>query len=272
MVFETSGGNWGGWVIPTADLGRVSELVIPRDASQQNRLSDNIRVYGYADPSTTNGQVLQNSASIAWYLGAASTATDDQTSPTADIFILNSPQIGIAKSMENVGAATGPQAHVNLVATLFSPGVPTDDLVVSDLLPADTSLVTDPATISAQLARPGGSTIALTSADLTIQVIADYQPGRDLVRVTLPVAKLPAEAGKYTLTLSQLTVDKPTDPGVYTNTATVLAKGDVLVAGVPVQATSTATALGRIKSLPPGSGGLLLSKSFTTGTVPSSSR
>lgn len=223
MDFETSGGGWAGWVIPTADLGRVAELIIPRDASQQSRLSDNIRVYGYADASTQDGQTLQNRATMDWYLGAATTPFDSQpqTSGPADIFILNSPQIGITKTMSDVGAATGTQARVQLAATLFSPGVPTADLVIADLLPADTSLATDPATVTASLTRPGGAAIPLTATDLDIEVVANQLPGQDLIRVTLPVAKLPAEAGQFTLTLSALTVDKPTDPGVYTNTAHV---------------------------------------------------
>lgn len=221
MAAETSGSGWAGWVIPTADLGRVAELVIPRDTSQQTRLADNIRVYGYADPSTQDGQTLQNRASIAWYLGAATTATDSQTSGPADIFILNSPQIGITKTMSDVGAATGTQARVQLAATLFSPGVPTADLVVADLLPAQTSLATDPATITATLTRPGGGAIALAATDLHIEIVQDTLPGQDLVRVTLPVAELPAEAGQFTLTLSALTVNKPAEPGVYTNTAHV---------------------------------------------------
>ena len=219
MVFETSGSNWGGWVIPSTDLGRVAELVIPRDASQQTRLGDNIRVYGYADASTQDGQTLQNRASIAWYLEAATAAYDSATSGPADIFILDTPQIGLTKTMTDVGAATGTQARIALVATLFSPGVPTTDLVIADLLPTDTTLVTDPTTITAQLARPGGSTLSLTTAQLDIEVIDDFAPGRDLVRVTLPVGQIPAAAGQYTLTLSQLMVDKPTSPGVYINTA-----------------------------------------------------
>ncbi|MEP6481156.1 MAG: DUF11 domain-containing protein [Rhodoglobus sp.] len=221
MVFETSGSGWAGWVIPTADLGQVAELVIPRDASQQTRLSDNIRVYGYADPSTHDGQVLHNVASIAWYLGAATSTTDSQTSGPADIFIINAPQIGLTKTMSDVGAATGTQARVQLTASLFSPGVPTSDLVISDLLPADTDLASNPASITASLTRPGGAAIPLTASDLNIVVDTDYLPGQDLIRVTLPVAKLPAEAGQFTLTLSPLTVDKPTSPGVYVNTARV---------------------------------------------------
>ena len=221
MEFETSGGGWAGWVVPTADIGRVSEIVIPRDASQESRLGDNIRVYGYADDSTEDGQVLQNRASIEWFLGAAATATDAQGSNTADIFILNAPQIGITKTMSNVGAATGTQARVQLTATLFSPGTPTADLVIADLLPANTALATDPTTITASLARPGGATIPISNGDLEIEVLADYLAGQDLIRITLPVGELPAEAGRFVLTLSQLTVDKPSEPGVYTNSAHV---------------------------------------------------
>jgi uncharacterized repeat protein (TIGR01451 family) len=219
MVFETSGGTWSGWVIPTADLTRVAEIIIPRDASQETRRADNIRVYGFADASTQNGQTLQNRASIEWFLRDATAVTASDTSDPADVFILNAPQIGIAKTMSDVGAATGSQARINLTATLISPSVPTADLVVTDLLPADTTLVTDPATVTAALTRPGGSAVSLTASDLVIELIEDFAPGRDLMRVTLPVSELPAEAGRFTLTLSSLTVDKPSDPGVYTNTA-----------------------------------------------------
>jgi uncharacterized repeat protein (TIGR01451 family) len=221
LEFETSGGSWAGWVVPTADITRVAEIVIPRDASQEPRRSDNIRVYGFADASTQDGQTLQNRASIEWFLRDATTAVASAMSGPADVFILNAPQIGIAKTMTNVGPATGTQASVQLTATLFSPGVPTADLVVADLLPAGTELATDPATITAQLTRPGGSTIALTASELDIELVPGFAPGRDLVRVTLPVAEIPAEAGRYTLTLSSLVVDKPSEPGVYTNTARV---------------------------------------------------
>ena len=222
MEPDVDGSGWAGWVIPVADIGQVSELVIPRDVSQQTRLGDNIRVYGYADEDTEDGQTLRNSASIQWYLGAAGAPTDSQVSTTtADIFILNAPQIGVTKTMSNVGAATGSQARVQLAATLFSPGTPTADLVIADLLPAATTLVTNPATITASLTRPGGAAIPLTAAELDIEVLSDFAPGQQLVRVTLPVAELPAEAGQFTLTLSALTVDKPVDPGVYTNTARV---------------------------------------------------
>lgn len=225
MTFETSSNGWAGWVIPTADLGRVAELVIPRDASQQTRLGDNIRVYGYADPSTQDGQTLHNIATIDWYLGAATTPVPDsvqaRTSNPADVFIVNAPQIGITKTMTDVGAATGTQARVQLGATLFSPGTPTANLVIADLLPAGTTLATAPGTITGSLAVPGGANIPLAASDLIVSVVHNQLPGQDLVRVTLPVAKLPAEAGQFTLTLSPLTVNKPSTPGVYTNTASV---------------------------------------------------
>lgn len=221
LDFETSGSGWAGWIVPSADITRVAEIVIPRDASQESRRSDNIRVYGFADASTQDGETLQNRASVEWFLRGDATPVASATSGPADVFILNAPQIGIAKTMTNVGAATGTQARVNLTATLFSPGVPASDLVVADLLPTDTTLATDPGTITGQLTRPGGATIALTASELDIELLPGFAAGRDLVRVTLPVSQLPAEAGQFTLTLSPLVVDKPTDPGVYTNTARV---------------------------------------------------
>lgn len=221
LAFETSGGGWAGWVVPTADLSRVASLLIPRDVSQEARRSDTIRVYGYADPATQDGQVLQNRASAEWYLRGGADVVASAASGPADVFILDAPQIGITKRMTDVGSATGAQARVELTATLFSPGTPDADLVVADLLPSETSLVTDPATITAQLTRPGGTTIPLTADDLAIEVVPDFTPGRTLVRVTLPESEIPAEAGRYTLTLSPLVVDKPDAPGVYTNTARV---------------------------------------------------
>ncbi len=224
MVFEASNGNSRGWTIPIEDLGTVTEIVIPRDESQEQRRSDNIQVFGYAHSSVEDGQVLQNRATINWYLGDAMTAIDangPQVSPPADIFIVNSPQIAVTKSMSNVGSATGTQSRLQLAAGLFSPGVPTADLVITDLLPEQTSLVTDPATVSAQLTRAGQQPITVSAEKLTVELILNHISGRDLIRITLPVAELPAEAGQYILTPSALIVDKPTRPGVYSNTARV---------------------------------------------------
>ena len=219
LVFETSGSGWQGFVVPTADLGRVAEIVIPRDVSQESRRADDIRVYGYADASTQDGQTLQNRATAEWFLGADVTPTTAATSGTADIFILNAPQLGLAKSMTDVGAATGTQARVQLTATLFTPGQPVADVVIADLLPTGTALATDPATITAQLARPGGTTVALAPGDLEVEVLEDFVGEQTLVRIVVPVDALPAESGRFTVTVSPLVVDKPTAPGVYTNVA-----------------------------------------------------
>lgn len=127
-----------GWRIPDGDLGEVAELIFPRDESQETRLADNIRVYGYADPSTDDGEILRNQATIAWYLEDATSVIDDggtQTSGNADIFIVNTPQLGLNKTMTELGGPAGTQAQIALTATLFSPGVPTEDLVLTDPAP-----------------------------------------------------------------------------------------------------------------------------------------
>lgn len=52
-------------------------------------------------------------------------------------------------------------------------------------------------------------------------MIEDHVPGRDLLRITVPADEIPAEAGQFTFTVSPLVVDKPTAPGLYTNTGNV---------------------------------------------------
>lgn len=228
FVFETGASSWSGWVIPTADLGSVSEIVIPRDDSQEFRKSDNITIYGYADASTTNGQVLQNVGTMDWFLRSAADVYRETTSNTADVFILDSPQLGITKTMEDVGAATSDRVSTSLAATLLAPGIPDSDLIVTDLLPAGTGLVTDPDTIGAELTPNGASAIVIAPGDLQVEVIPDYADGRTLVRITLPADQIPDVAGRYDLAIDDFVLTKPLEYGVYTNTAQVFYDSETL--------------------------------------------
>lgn len=219
MTYQTAGPTFRGWIIPAAALGTVSELVLPRDASQQERLNDDIRVYGYADPSVLNGQTLQNRADIDWWVGSAAGApAATATSNPADIFILNAPQIGAAKTMTDDGAATSPRVKAKLTGTLFTPVDPDRPYVISDLLTAGTSLITDPSAITARIARPGLPDVTVPNADLTVELVHGFAPGRDLLRVTVPASAFPGNAGgQFTIALSELTIQKPATPGVYVN-------------------------------------------------------
>ncbi|MEO5533506.1 MAG: hypothetical protein ABIR17_00040 [Pseudolysinimonas sp.] len=220
LVFQTSGSNWAGWVIPTGSLGQVSEIIIPRDVSQEFRRSDNITVYGYADPTTERLDVLRNVAQIEWFLRDDTTDPDPQTSNAADIFILDAVQLGMRKTVTEVGGVTGTNARVALTATLFTPRAPDADLVVTDLLPAGTNFVGDPNNLGVTVTL-NGATSALPASGFTVEAIENYADGRTLVRLVVKAAALPAEAGRFGITLSSFDMTKPAAPGTYTNSAQV---------------------------------------------------
>ncbi|HXR44076.1 MAG TPA: DUF11 domain-containing protein, partial [Pseudolysinimonas sp.] len=222
MQVQSNAGTRVGWVIPQADIGRVAALIIPRDADQQDHHNDRVQVLGYADPSLARGDTLRNAVSADWYVGDAADPYDATPQrATADLHILDDAQVGITKKMGDVGAVTGGQATLDLAATLLVPHAADHDLVISDLLPPGTRLATDPAAITGTLSWKGQPAPSSTTPTLQATVTPDYAGGQELLKIVLPAAELPAEAGSFTLTIGQLRVDKPSDPGVYTNTARV---------------------------------------------------
>ena len=221
LTASTTGGNWASWVIPTTAIGFVAEIVIPRDSTQQLRRADNITVHGFADATTVAGDVLRNRGQITWYLGAATTAYDAPTySNLADIFVLDSAQLGMAKSMSDIGGVTGTRSNVRLTATLLVPATASEDVVITDLLPAGVTTVTVPTSVAV---TPNGATAVTVSApELSVETIEDYDStGRTLVRVTVPASSLPTGSGRYSLAVEAFTITKPVDPGTWTNTAQV---------------------------------------------------
>ena len=231
-----------GWVIPTADIGRVAELDIPRtsDGQQEDTNSATVKVLGYADATVTDGDILANTGTTTWYI-PASGAVAATASHSADLHILDASQIGVTKAMSDVGGVTGTQSNLNLGATLIVPGAATHDLVISDLLPTGSTLVTASSAVTGTLSWSGTPTSPITPA-LQVQVIPNYVGTQQLLRVVLPATQIPQEAGVFTLTIGQLRVTKPTAPGVYTNTAHVFYDDPNL---------STACAAGQYQSLDP---------------------
>ncbi len=217
---DVSGGSWRGWVVPAAFIGQVSEIVIPRDDSQEFRRADTITVSGYADPTVERLDVLRNVATIDWFLRDGAAPTDSQTSQAADLFILDESQLGVRNSMTQTGGVTGPTAAVSLGATLFTPRPPAHDLVVTDLLPAGSTLGDDPADLGVTLTVDGTVT-PLTAPDFVLEALDDYADGRVLLRLTVRQDALPAQAGRFDIALEAFELIKPPQPGVYTNTAQV---------------------------------------------------
>jgi len=221
LTASTTGGNWASWVVPTSAIGFVAEVVIPRDSTQQLRRTDNITVHGFADTATVDGDVLQNRGEITWYLGSAVAPYDAPTrSNAADIFVLDGPQLGMAKSMANVGGVTGTEATVRLTGTLVVPGTVSDDVVITDLLPAGSDTATLPGQVTVQ--PNGGTNVNVMTPALIVEAIDDYaDTGRTLVRVTIPASELPTGSGRFVLVVAPFTVTKPTEPGTWTNSAQV---------------------------------------------------
>jgi uncharacterized repeat protein (TIGR01451 family)/fimbrial isopeptide formation D2 family protein len=218
VMHDMSNQTANGWVIPTADLGNVAEIDVPRSAQQEDGSTATVKVLGYADSSLLNGDILTNTATTTWYVPATG-AIAGTAAHSADLHILNTAQIGLTKQMADLGGATGNQAGLNLTGTLIVPTAASHDLVISDLLPAGSTLVTAQSAVTGTLSWTGSPTPSSITPALQVEVISNYSGTQELLRITLPSAQLPQEAGVFTLKIGQLTVAKPTTPGVYTNTA-----------------------------------------------------
>ncbi|MGV8885537.1 MAG: hypothetical protein ACOH1T_08130 [Microbacteriaceae bacterium] len=221
LTASTTGGNWASWIVPTTAIGFVAELVIPRDENQQLRRSDTIVVHGFADSATVEGDVLRNRGQISWFLRDAPAPYEaPQFSNLADIFILDGPQLGMAKSMANVGGVTGSQASVRLTATLMVPGTATNDVVITDLLPADVTVYTLPSQVT--ITPVGATAFTLSAPAITVEKIDNHAgTGRTLVRVTVPASELPIGSGRHSIAVQPFTINKPAEPGTWTNSAQV---------------------------------------------------
>ncbi len=209
-----------GWVIPTSDLGNVAEIDVPRSAQQENGNTATVKVIGYADSSLLNGDILTNAATTTWYVPATG-AVVATASHAAELHILDSAQIGLTKQMADVGGVTGNRATLNLTGTLIVPSVASHALVISDLLPDGSTLVTAQSSVTGTLSWSGAPTPSTITPALQVEVIPNYSGTQELLRITLPSAQIPHEAGLFTLKIGQLTVTKPAAPGVYTNAARV---------------------------------------------------
>ncbi len=214
MVNQTA----NGWVIPTADIGKVAEIDIPRLAQQQNTSSAQVKVLGYADAATTRGDILTNTATASWFIPATG-AVAATGSHSADLHILDESQIGVTKKMADIGGVTGTTSSLDLIATLIVPGAASHDLVISDLLPPGATLATAAGSITGTLKWLGAPTPSQSTPALQVAVTPDYSGGQELLKIVLPASEIPQEAGTFSLTIGQLTVTKPPAPGVYTNTA-----------------------------------------------------
>jgi len=220
VLHDMSNQTANGWIIPTSDLGAVAEIDVPRSPQQEDGNTATVKVLGYADPSLLSDDILADTATTTWYVPATG-AVAATASHSADLHILDTVQIGLTKKMADVGAVTGNRATLDLTGTLIAPSAPSHDLVISDLLPTGSTLVTAASAVTGTLSWSGSPTPSSITPTLQVELIPNYVGSQQLLRITLPSAQIPQEAGVFTLKIARLTVSKPTAPGVYTNAARV---------------------------------------------------
>ncbi|HVW47793.1 MAG TPA: DUF11 domain-containing protein [Solirubrobacterales bacterium] len=217
--------------VPAGDVETVKAIELPPNLQlTDNRLA--MSVFGYADGSLDGGDILHDVAYASAYpIGvptAARTSNDD-----AKIFIEPQEfQLGINKSFGGLSLGTGgvkQLATMNLATSVSIPpgkALPAD-VILADWLPAGM-------TWSNPVAK-GRFTIAngLTgpeTVEATITHEADYrEPGRELIRVTLPRAAFEksGQGGFFTITpeanLFRMSVANET--GTFANSAQIFLPG-----------------------------------------------
>ncbi len=189
--------------IPAADLETVKAIELPPNVQlTDNRLS--MSVFGFADGSLEGGDILHDVAYASAFKIGEPTATKT-VNDAADIDIEpDEIQLGIGKSFGGLSLGTGgvqQLATMNLPASLSVPPgkkLP-GDVILADWLPVGMTWSNPVAkgkfTISNGLT--GTETI-----EATITHEADYrEPGRELIRVTLPQAAFEktGEGGYFTI-------------------------------------------------------------------------
>ncbi len=225
MELSQHGGSWANFSVPSEFIGDIAEINFPRDPGMA---SDLMRwgIFGYADEAAVEGDVLHNIGTATSYFREAEQPSGDPSSQSADLFIVDGVAIGIQKALRQSEVGPGGTVDMDLRAFLDGPRPVTEDLVVTDLLPAGFTWPNPTDTVPSNLeltdvvGGDAGETVVSTP-DLPVEVIENFQgTGRQLIRITLPGDLFPESAVQSDLRVS-LALQASEEPGVYTNTAQV---------------------------------------------------
>lgn len=228
------------YAIPESALGQVAEIVVPKHPGAIGMIQ-RFYIGGYVDSSITNGSILENYSNIELFWQTATTPSAERTSNRGRIFVIDAPQIGAGKTLGAVGAAAGGSTAMTLTGQLATLGVPSEDLVIADLMPVGMRLASASSTVDVDYrvttGDDDGQSAATGSITLPLEVIDNYQgSGRQLMRFTVDqqwleqnASPLAGESGtKYLLTANSLVVATPTAPGVYLNSVSAFYDRDDL--------------------------------------------
>ncbi|MFC4222820.1 DUF5979 domain-containing protein [Lysinibacter cavernae] len=228
MVRTSGGDHYGNYSIPDLKRMDVAELMFPRDAGLSGPV---IRwaVFGFVDPRAEENTIVHNEASAKVYWKDESTLRA-QPKDSADLYVINAPQIGIEKSFGKLNA-TGPgTTSMKLTARLSNFGTSTEDFVVTDLLPQGMKIRSTDKNSTVATTVEGDSTRVTHELTPTTEVLNNFEgTGRQLVRVTVPKAQLEAYGSLQVTMVSEFTVEYINEPGTYANVAQVYFTDEALL-------------------------------------------
>jgi hypothetical protein len=205
------------------DVGHVADVVLPATPFLVGN-AITLTVWGYADSSLANTDVLANAATATPYLSGSPLGS---ITATANLYIVGADfQLGISKSFGTVvnGGTTvmNIEGAVNFPDTLTLTNHP---VVLTDLLPSglDWSNV---ATTGTFTVNPGGGASSTTTT-AAVTYTEDYEGlGRNLIRVTVPDSAF-ASGGTWTITppTDFFEMTTPAQVGTYPNTDQIFLSG-----------------------------------------------
>jgi uncharacterized repeat protein (TIGR01451 family)/fimbrial isopeptide formation D2 family protein len=216
LVFDTTG-QGSNWLVPASALGKVARFELPRAAGFDGN-GYGVIMFGYADAERVTGDVLRNRAQAALYEPDAPTPYAQKQTGNADLLIVGQPQIGMSKQAFRFGS----DVTFFLRSEVISGRALTDDLVLTDLWPADLPLpVADGAKVTFSLDdMPVGQ--GAVSYAATTQVLPNHDgTGQTLLRWRIPASVLNdlSTASGLDVTVTTTLIVTPTVAGRYLNQA-----------------------------------------------------
>lgn len=207
-----SGPAFRTYYVPTADVGRVAELIFPRTDGMTNTRTL-AYLGGYVDAARQDGDVIRNVASFDYWRPGATDPYASNESSVSNLYVVDGPQLGLTKTWDAAASA------FTLEGDLLVPGPVQGDLTFVDTLPAGIQ-PTGTATVDVTGVLSGSH----GGVPATVTVTADPATGAAVATVRIAAADLnallvPGRGERFQVDAT-LPVARPL-PGDYTNTATI---------------------------------------------------
>jgi hypothetical protein len=206
------------------DVGQVADIVLPATPYLVGN-AITLTVWGYADSSLANTDVLANTATATPFLDGSPLGS---IAASANLYIVGADfQLGIAKSFGPVGKGPGGTTVLNMEGGVNFPDTLTltHSVVLTDLLPSGLDWA-NVASSGVFTVNPGGRASSTTTT-ATVTYTTDYEGlGRNLIRATIADTAFPS-GGTWTITPPSdfFEMATPTQVGTYPNTDQIFLSG-----------------------------------------------